>query len=178
MTEAEYDARLREWSMNVHMSARSALVIGTHATGHLAESIHHFVDRMKDGDGRHIAFRFDRYGVFRHYGAGKGWVIVNGVPVPGYRIVPMKLRYGNKNMKLWNSQAQRMLQKGYSAADVRNAKNVFLDSKSGRKREPLDWLDGRIQAGVEELGDIAQAYWGDLALLSLGQQIQGAKIVK
>ena len=178
MTEAEYDQRLREWSRMVHQRAQTALVVGTHATGRLAESIQHFVDKMKDGKGRHIAFRFDPYGVFRQYGAGRGWVIINGVPVPGYRVVPLRLRYGAANSRLWGIEAQEMLHRGWNRSQVRNAKMVFTEREQGHKREPLDWLDGNIQIGANELANIAQSYWGDVALASLAQQLQKAKIKK
>ena len=175
MTEAEYDAQLRQWTAQIHSKARLALVVGTHSSGRLAQSIQHYVDKMRDGEGRHIAFRFEPYGVFRQYGAGRGWVVVNGVPVPGYRVVSLKDRYKVKN---WGTEAMEMLKRGYSHANVKSAKKIFEGVTPERRREPLDWLDGRIQAGAQELGDIAQSYWGDTALKSIAEQIQGAKIVK
>lgn len=175
MTEAEYDAQLRQWTAQIHSKARLALVVGTHSSGRLAQSIQHYVDKMRDGSGRHIAFRFEPYGVFRQYGAGRGWVVINGVPVPGYRVVSLKDRYQQRN---WGAEALDMLRNGYSHRDVKSAKKVLAKQLSGKKREPLDWLDGRIQQGAQELGNIAQAYWGDVALRSLAEQIEGAKIVK
>lgn len=174
MTEAEFDAQLRRWTAGVHARSVETLMTGTHSTGKLADSVASYVDHMRDEKGRHIAFRFEQYGVFRQYGAGRGWVIVNGVPVPGYRVVSLKDRYKPSN---WGEAAKLMLKQGYRRSDVREAK-MKRHNEVRKERTPLDWLDGRIQAASNQLADIAQQYWGDVALRSLDQQISKAKIVK
>lgn len=174
ITVAEYDAKLRQWTAGVHARSLETLRSGTHSTGNLAESLAHFVDHMREEPGRHIAFRFEQYGVFRQYGAGRGWVVVNGVPVPGYRVVSLKDRY---RPSMWGEAAKRMLNLGYRRKDVREAK-MKRHTKVRKERTPLDWLDGRIQAASGQLADIAQEFWGDVALRSLDQQISKAKIVK
>lgn len=174
MTEAEFDAKLRQWTASVHAQSLAILSSGTHGKGNLKESLMHYVDHMRSEGGRHIAFRFEPYGVFRQYGAGRGWVIVNGVPVPGYRVVSLKDRYRPSK---WGEAAQQMLKQGYRRSDVREAK-MKRHTEVRKERTPLDWLDGRIQAAAGQLADIAQQYWGDVALHSLDQQITKAKIVK
>ena len=99
---------------------------------------------------------------------------MNGVPVPGYRVVSLKDRY--KPSK-WGEAARQMLKEGYRRSDVREAK-LKTNTEVKRQRTPLDWLDGRIQAASSQLADIAQKYWGDVALQSLDQQLKQAKIVK
>lgn len=174
MTEAEFDAQLRRWTAGVHARSVETLLTGTHGSGKLAESVAHYVDHMRDENGRHIAFRFEQYGVFRQYGAGRGWVIVNGVPVPGYRVVSLKDRY--KPSK-WGETAKMMLEQGYRRSDVREAK-LKRHTEVKRERTPLDWIDGRIQAASNKLADLVQEYWGDVALGALAQQIRQAKIKK
>ena len=174
MTEAEFDVQLRKWADNVQSLSEKTLRAGTHGSGKLEESLIHYVDAMKDKKGRHIAFRFEPYGVFRQYGAGRGWVVVNGVPVPGYRVVSLKDRSKPKN---WGSAAKQMLSLGYRRPDVSNAKQ-HRNTPIKKERTPLDWLDGRIQASFGQLANIAQQYWGDIALQALDQQLQKVKIVK
>lgn len=174
MSEEEFDAKLREWTRGVQALSEQTLAAETHSTGELANSLEHYVDKMKDPRGRHIAFRFEQYGVFRQYGAGRGWVVVNGVPVPGYRVVSLKDRYKPKN---WGFAAKQMLSMGYRRTDVREAKR-HRHTPVKKERTPLDWLDGRIQTSFGQLADIAVQYWGDVALESLDQQLQNVKIVK
>lgn len=174
MTEAEYDARLRQWAQGVRSRARLTLSSGTHGTGQLSDGLRDYVDKMRDGSGRHIAFRFESYGVFRHYGAGRGWVVVNGRAVPGYRVVSLKDRYRTAG---WDAEAREMLKRGFSRNDVRSAKRT-TNRDPRKKREPLDWLDGQIRSGASELADISQSYWGDVALQAISQQIEQARIDK
>lgn len=174
MTEAEFDAKLRQWTAGVHAQSLAILSSGTHGKGNLKESLMHYVDHMRSEGGRHIAFRFEPYGVFRQYGAGRGWVIVNGVPVPGYRVVSLKDRYIRAN---WGEEATKLLQRGYRTTTVRE-KKLKRKTKVKRERTPLDWLDGHIQAAAPILADIAQEYWGDVALWTLDQEIKQAKIIK
>ena len=174
MTEAEFDAKLRQWAEGVHARSVATLMGGTHSSGELAESVAHYVDHMRDDKGRHIAFRFEQYGVFRQYGAGRGWVVVNGVPVPGYRIVSLKDRY---NFSAWGEKAQEMLRLGYSRASIKNAK-MKRHTEVRRKRTPLDWLDGNIRKGENEIADIAVQFYGDRVLDTIGLNLLKAQITK
>lgn len=176
MTEAEFDAKLVVWANRVKSMASGVLSTKTHSSGQLNQSLARFVDKMRDNVGRHIAYRFEQYGVFRHYGAGKGWVIINGVPTPGRRVVSLKsLRNHN-----WRntSEVRALVRQGHKLKDIRNAKRSYADSKSSNPRTPLDWLDGNITRNFAQLADIAQEYFGDVALRSLDKQISKAKIVK
>ena len=174
MTVAEYDAKLRQWTQKVHTLSSGTLKSGTHGKGDLEESLKHYVDQMRSEGGRHIAFRFEPYGVFRQYGAGRGWVVINGVLMPGYRVVSLKDRYIRAN---WGEEAAKLLQRGYRTTTVRE-KKLKRKTKVKRERTPLDWLDGHIQAAAPILADIAQEYWGDVALWTLDQEIKQAKIIK
>lgn len=174
ITVAEYDAKLRQWTAGVHARSLETLRSGTHGTGNLAESLAHFVDHMREEPGRHIAFRFEQYGVFRQYGAGRGWVIVNGVPVPGYRVVSLKDRY---NFSAWGEKAQDMLKLGYSRSSIKNAK-MRRHTKVNHPRTPLDWLDGNIRKGENEIADIAVQFYGDRILDTLGLDLLAAQITK
>lgn len=175
MTEAEYDAKLRQWAEGIRVKSITVLRSNTHGKGKLAKDLTKFVDKMKDGEGRHIAFRFDQYGVFRQYGAGRGWVVVNGVPVPGYRVVSLKDR---SHKGLWGLEALEMVRRGYSDSAIKSAKKVLVGVEKQKKREPLDWLDGNIRSGEDELADIAVQFHGDRILDTLGARLRAAQITK
>lgn len=172
ITEQEFDKYLRNWAARVQISAVFNLLRKTHSTGALASNVRDFVDRMRNGIGRHIAFRFPQYGVFRAYGAGRGWVIVNGVPVRGYRVLSAREIREHK----LNTTAHAMLKKGWRMADIRKAK--VADVSVSNPRRPLDWIDGEVKKRQNELADEAVAFFGDKALASILRELEKAKIVK
>ena len=175
MTEQEFDNLLRQWTRRVKMSAEGKLLAGTHGTGKLLASLADYVDKMRDNVGRHIAYKFEAYGVFRTYGAGRGWVVINGKPVPGRRVVSLKNLRTNNWRKL--SEVKAMRKRGFLDKDIKKAK-VLYDDAPIKERKPLDWLDGIIKRNYEELANIAVQYFGDVALQSLAQSIDKAKINK
>lgn len=175
MTEKDFDSMLRLWSHRVKVSAEGRLVAGTHGTGKLLNSLANYVDKMRDGVGRHLAYKFEPYGVFRAYGAGRGWVVINGKPTPGRRVVSLK----NLRSNAWRQLAEvkQLRKRGFLDRDIKKAK-VLYDDSPNKKRRPLDWLDGVISKQFQELADIACEYYGDVALASLEQSITKSKIVK
>lgn len=172
MTDQEFDAYLRNWAMRVQMSAVFNLLANTHSTGHLAANLKEYVDKMRNGLGRHIAFRFPQYGVFRAYGAGRGWVVIGGKPVKGYRVLSVREIKEHKT----NALAQGLLKKGWKLSEVKRAK--IADTKVEARRQALDWIDGEVKKRQDELADHAVAFFGDKALESVLRELDKAKIVK
>lgn len=172
ITEQEFDAYLRSWALRVEMSAKFNLAANTHSTGNLMESLRKFVDKMRNGVGRHIAFKFPQYGVFRAYGAGKGWVIVNGVPVKGHRVLSAR----EIREKKLNNLAAQMLKRGYSFSEVKRAK--VADRSVTDPRRPLDWIDGEVKKRQDELADMSVGFFGDKALAGILRELDKAKIIK
>lgn len=172
MTVEEFDAALKKWTAKITSLARNTL-FQTHGTGELYQNLHDFVDPLKDNNGRRIAFKFPRHGVFRHYGAGRGYVIINGKPVRGYRVLSLR-EIANKQT---NAEAQDLLKQGYSNAYVRKAKKAYRD-ETPVVRKPLDWLDRYITAHTQTLTDISVRFYGDQSLEQLLRQIAKSKIVK
>ena len=95
MTEAEFVTALRTWTSGVYFRSRAAL-LQTHGSGRLRRELERYVDAFRRGDGYKISFRFPRYGVFRHYGAGRGWKIANGRPIRERRILSLREIAGKK----------------------------------------------------------------------------------
>lgn len=172
MTEAEFVSAMKTWTSGVYFRSRASLQ-QTHGSGELRNRLERYVDPLRNAEGYKIAFRFPRHGVFRHYGAGRGWVIVNGRPVRGERILSLR----EIQEKRANATAQAMLKRGDSLREVRRTK-VTYDRLSKAVRTPLDWLDGHITARMEALADMAVEYYGDHALRNVLKEIDKAKIVK
>lgn len=172
MTVEDFDTALREWAKKVDAQSRR-IISQMHGSGELYQKLHEYVDDIKQGTGKRIAFKFPRHGVFRHYGAGRGYVIINGKPVRGYRVLSVK----ELQEKKMNPIAWEMLSKGYSMSYVRKAK-IVTESENSVQRKPLNWLDQFITANAKELTDISLQFYGDQSVEALLKQIERVKIVK
>lgn len=172
MTVEEFDAALKKWSARITSLSRNTLN-QTHSSGELWRELHDYVDPLRDNISRRIAFKFPRHGVFRHYGAGRGYVIINGQPVKGYRVLSLR----EISEKRTNEESQDLLRRGYSYSFVKNVKKTFDDDKPVA-RKPLNWLDAHISSNFGALADISSQFYGDQSLEQLLKQIQRIQIVK
>ncbi|BDI76152.1 hypothetical protein [Paraprevotella clara] len=172
MTEADFVSALRTWASGVYFRSRAAL-LQTHGSGQLRRELERYVEALRRGDGYKVSFRFPRHGVFRHYGAGRGWVIVDGKPVRGQRVLSLREIAGKK----MNKRAYSLLERGDSHKEVRETKVPFGGSESP-SRTPLDWLDRYIVSGTGKLADTAAEYYGDVAFRNVLKEIDKAKIGK
>ena len=180
MTAAEFNVQVRRWADEVKAMAQATLATNTHGTGHLLDFIAAFVDKRKnaqeDGDeaAYKVKFGFDRYGVFRAYGVGRGWVRVNGVLVRGFRALSEK----EIREKKQNVYSYLLFKRGYSHRDIKKYKFISREKGTGKVRTPLDWLDQHINRRSNELADYVQEYYGDFALRRLLEEFGKARIVK
>ena len=79
LTVQEFNNLVTKWAMRVRARSRATLSSGTHGTGQLATTLGQFVDKKSPTDAAYkVKFQFSRYGAFRAYGAGRGWVVING----------------------------------------------------------------------------------------------------
>lgn len=81
MTIDEFNAKVLEWSHNVRHHSRAALGLLTDSTGDLSRSLKDYIGKQSGGPAYKVKFSFDRYGVFRHYGTGRGYKREGGVLV-------------------------------------------------------------------------------------------------
>lgn len=173
MTVEQFNNAVTKWALVVKTKSRGSLA-ETHGSGFLSAHIANFVDSLsQDSPAYKVKFNFERYGVFRSYGAGRGYVIVNGVPVRGYRIRSEK----DKKNKIFSLEAGHYLKRGFSVNDVNSMKVTFKNDVR-RAREPLNWIDVHINAGKEQLADLVQTFYGDNALRIFLKNFDKLKIVK
>lgn len=175
MTVEDFNLQVNKWAVDVAMRSRQTLKDSTHGTGNLARFLVHFMDkRQDDGVAYKVKFHFDTYGVFRAYGAGRGYVILNGQIVRGRRV----RSYSEIKRKYWNTEASQMLQRGYSVTEINKEKKYDLGNGNIIRRSRLDWIDHHIQNNIEHLADVCQAYYGDDAVRQILRDLDKMKIIK
>ena len=184
MTAAEFNAQVRKWADEIKSMAQQALATGTHGTGRLRDEMAAFVDKAThltasmENDGVEVAYKvkfgFDRYGVFRAYGVGRGWVRVNGVLTRGFR-ARSESEIRNKTYNVFTTELSRQ---GYTMRDINTFKFLSQEKGTGKVRTPLDWLDQHINRRINELADYMQEYYGDVAMQTLLRELGKIRIVK
>lgn len=180
MTVSQFNAKVVKWAMKIRRDARATLAANTHGTGNLSNWLYQYVDRNNRdkqllGAPYKVAFSFPRYGVFRAYGAGRGWVVRNGTPTRGFRI------RSDRDIKQhrWSDWARRLQQTGYTTREINSYKVYSSSSKqSSAQRTPLDWIDQHIQRTAPELADITANFYADRALSDFLEVLSKTRIRK
>lgn len=162
MTEAEYEQKIGEWALKARSIMQGNLRSGTSGTGYSSKSLKVQVKETRFG-GHSIGFRFAKYGVFVHYGVGRGWVRQGGSVVRGSKV--------KKKSEVWH----QLRKKGYTTKElsqyVMSAVSPTKNKKSSRGRKPVDWFDSVLKAHISELADIAAEFYGDYSLSQLEEML-------
>lgn len=153
-TPRQFNKEVAGWTKKVHGISVSILQC-THASGRLRNELKARFLNDREGGPAYIGlgFKFWRYGVYREYGAGRGYIVKDGVIMQG--------------RSEWYDKAKRQkwLSKGYSEYRIRRMRKIDdWERYSIIRRTPLPWLDPPITQHIEELADISGEYYGDLAL--------------
>ena len=173
MTVGEFNNLVTKWAMKIRAQARGTLS-RTKASGKLSIRLAQYVDQLSnDKPVYKVKFDFERYGVFRHYGVGRGYILVNGTIVRGWRVRSDR----EIRNKTWNTETADMHKRGYSNREINKAKKILRDGE-GVQRTQLDWIDGHIDQNIHELADLVQGYYGDDALRQMIKNIDKLKIKK
>lgn len=171
-TASQYNSEVRSWTLKVRGVSINILASNTHSSGRLKK---HLDKRFRmDKEKVYInalGFVFERYGAYRAYGAGRGYVVENGIIRRGYRLY-------NSQKKTWvNTDIRESYRKrGYEYKELRKMK-IFGES-GAVPRTPLNWLDAPIEKNINDLADIAGEYHGDQALRDVLQQLNKITIKK
>ena len=83
MTKEEYEARLVDIGARMRAEMASRIKGGTHGSGYASKNIRVQVKENNHTSSHWIGFKFPKYGVFVHYGVGRGWVRQGGTVVRG-----------------------------------------------------------------------------------------------
>lgn len=149
LTTQEFNKSVREWAdtviYNIRRDRRK-----NESSGNLMMSLERKEYIQKRDKTIHgIAFRFERYGVFLHYGVGRGYIRENGVLKRGARLDQNK----------W--MVSKMRQKGYRESEIKKMKITY--DKMGLNRSPENWIDWFIRSHMKDLAEISGEYFADNA---------------
>ena len=88
---------------------------------------------------------------YREYGAGRGYIVKDGVIMKGH--------------SMWSDKDKRkeLKRKRMSEYRIRRMR-VIDDHYAIIKRTALPWLDPPITKNIDDLADISGEYYGDVAL--------------
>lgn len=152
LTVVEFNNRVSDWATKVRLSSLRILQ-KTKASGKLSEELKSRFLRDKEGGQAFlgVGFRFWKYGAYREYGAGRGYIVKDGVIMKGH--------------SAWKNLAQRekLRRQGYSEYRIRRMRTIE-EHYAEIRRFPLPWLDPPIHRNIEELADISAEFYGDEAL--------------
>ena len=163
MTQEEYELLLKDWADRAKTLMEGNLSGSTHGKGDLKKTLRVKVKENRRTSGHRVGFSFNRYGVFVHYGVGRGWIRQGNTVVRGSRV--------KKGDKLYK-QLQR---RGYRAKDIRKC---VVYRTGGKGRHPVDWFDSVLQAHIQELADIVAEFYGDDSLMQLDEILSRIMIEK
>lgn len=172
MTAQEFERKTKEWSIGVRSVSKNILNTKTHASGELAKTLNFRLRYEKEKlwvDA--IGFHFNRYGAFREYGAGRGYVVNNGVITRGQRLWNIR-----KEEFINDELAASLRSRGYTTRELKNYK--LNNGRFNIRRHPLSWFDKPIADNLKALGDIAGEFYGDQALKDVLNQINRLTIKK
>ena len=146
MTDEEFLAKLQEWVRKTRAEAVQLVTSGTKSGAKgLSANVTSEAWVTKKGKTQRMtagaAMRFPRYGVFVHYGVGRGWARHGGQVVRMQRI--------HKGDKLY----YEYLKRGYSKRDISKT-GIPLD-EGGKGRKPVDWLDKAVRDNFPEIAEAA-----------------------
>lgn len=164
MTKEEFELALYYWAANHSAEMRAKISGGTHGSGHLQKKIKYEVKESQTESIHYVGFNFKKYGVFVHYGVGRGWVRQGNTVVRGSRV------------KKGSEFEAQLKKKGYSRKDIKTY--VVEGSGSGHERKPVDWFDSVIKSHMDELATIAQEYYGEYSQEKLAEMIDRMTIGK
>lgn len=152
MTTSEFNRKIRAWAFSVKNKMVQNIQVKTSGSGSLSGSLR-FRQRFFKGETERIGFEFRKHGVFVQYGAGRGYIVKNGIIVKGHRAT--------------DAQVSLLMQRGFSRRDAKAVKYAYRDGEI--KRHPKDWINRPIREKISELADICGEYHGDKALQNVLQ---------
>ena len=147
LTQSEFNKLVRAWAFKTKAQATSILVTQTHGSGNLQDSVR-FRQRFHKGETERIGFEFLKHGVFVQYGAGRGYVVKNGIIMKGHRAS--------------DAQIALLLQRGYALKDAKKM-NFITDEEGGLNGSELNQKASDLLQSI--LGPCAQDLYGNIIFL-------------
>lgn len=166
MTVGEFNSKVFGWTLGVRRTSLSILS-KTSSSGRLAQELGARMLRDKQGGEAYVGlgFRFWKYGAYREYGAGRGYIVKDGIIMKGHsawRDQKTREKYRSMGMSEYKIRRMRTIDEHYAVIP----------------RSPLPWLDPPITNTINELADISAEFYGDKALKSVLENFDKITIEK
>ena len=111
------------------------------ATGRLRRELQIPLAERPWGGPAYVGLRFARYGAYREYGAGRGYIVKNGIIMKGH--------------SAWSDKKKRQELRSLRVSEyrIRRIKSVPLMNTMPLSGETPPWLDPPIVDNIESLAD-------------------------
>lgn len=172
MTPAEFNSAIKKWTFDLNASQRQRIPAG---------SVHKYPNRKggpiepklsttltrkyRNARGgqeiERVTLNFATHGAFIAMGVGRGWVRVGG-----------NLQRGRRYSA---AEQERLVKRGYTRAEAKQMRNV-TEHYALKRRHPVDWFNEPLDRMWPQLADVAQEYYGDIAMNNVADQIDRMKI--
>lgn len=166
MKASQFNRGVEDWTRRVRGESVSILQ-RTKGSGRLARELtaRHLNDREGGPAYVGLGFRFWRYGAYREYGAGRGYIVKDGVIMKGHSAwADKKKRQQLRSMRMSEYRIRRMRTVDEHYAIIR--------------RTPLPWLAPPIVQNIDRLADLSGEYYGDEALRKVLEKFNKITIEK
>lgn len=166
MSPAEYNKGVENWTHKVRGISINILQ-RTHASGKLRSGLQARLLNDREGGPAYVGlgFRFERYGAYREYGAGRGYIVKDGIIMKGH--------------SAWSDKKKRQELRSLRVSEYRIRRMRTIDEHYAViRRTPLAWLDPPIVDNIESLADLSGEYYGDQALKKVLQKFDKITIEK
>ena len=166
MTSEKFNRGVENWTWKVRNTSVNILQ-RTHATGRLRRELQSRWLKDREGGPAYVGlgFRFARYGAYREYGAGRGYIVKNGIIMKGH--------------SAWSDKKKRQELRSLRVSEYRIRRMSTVDEHYAViRRSPLPWLDPPIVDNIESLADLSGEYYGDQALKNVLQKFDKITIEK
>ena len=166
LTVEEFNRKVMIWGFKV--KDKSVLILGkTHSSGKLRNELLARTLKSKDNSEAvvGVGFRFWKYGAYREYGAGRGYIVKDGVIMKGH--------------SEWRDVERRnkLIAQGYSEYRIRRMRRID-EHYAVIKRSPLPWLDPPIDDNIDDLANLSAEFYGDEALRAVLEDFKKMMINK
>lgn len=166
MRAETFNRGVERWTWEVR-NASVNILRRTKSTGRLRNELKArlLTDRERGPAYVGLGFRFWRYGAFREYGAGRGYIVKDGIIMKGHSAWADKKKRGElRSLRVSEYRIRRMRTVDEHYAVIR--------------RSPLPWLDPPIIQNIDRLADLSGEYYGDEALYKVLEKFNKITIEK
>lgn len=161
-----FNKDVRMWTM--HVRGESVKILQkTHSSGRLEHQLSSRFLEDRGGSKAYVGlgFRFLKYGAYREYGAGRGYIVKDGIIMKGH--------------SEWRDLKTRLKRKKQGWSDYRIRRSRVVDEHYAEiKRSALPWLDPPITKNIGDLADISGEFYGDNALRKVLEKFDRITIEK